>query len=526
MPISSNYPDVQLREADIFSFLFVRDDLPFAEDKVIFQDADESALRYTYADGDVIALFTPNSIDVPAVVFGALWTGAVLSSANPGYTVGELEFQLRDCGARYLIAHQSSLPTARKACARVGIPESRIILVGISKSSSVGIQKVRHWTSIRDAGTNSVRVAPPQINPKEDLAFLAYSSGTTSAPKGVRLTHFNVTANIQQMRPLETVTCDGSIRIPGIPDAPRTGDKALACLPFFHIYGLTCMMINPLYTGIECVLMGSFDIERWRQAVQKHRITVGYLVPPILLLLCKHPAADKYDLSSLRICSSGAAPLTRELVETVFNKRGLRVKQGYGLTETSPTLFAMRWQDWHSRVGTTGLLVPNMRAKFHEPFDEEMPNRKTKELPRGEVGELYVQGPNIFHGYHNNPAATAECLRDGWFRTGDVGFMDAEGNLTITDRAKELIKYKGFQVAPAQLEGLLIDNDIVDDAAVVGVSLPEQATEAPRAHYKLRGGVRFIDAIPKTASGKILRRTLKELVKQEAQASSELKSHL
>ncbi|KIX06634.1 uncharacterized protein Z518_04610 [Rhinocladiella mackenziei CBS 650.93] len=572
MAITSNYPDIQLREADIFSLLFDRPDRPFAANKVIFQDATHPSRTYTYEQvrndalwfgkglqtcfdikkGDVIGLFTPNDIDVPAILFGSLWTGAVISAANPGYKVDELAHQLKDSAARFVVSHVSSFPTAREACSLVGIPESQIILVGNERSAR---GPSRHWTVIREAGQTSAGSQPPtqiKIQPREDLAFLAYSSGTTGKPKAVMLTHFNVTANIEQIRDLEPVSHDNSVSIPGIPDAPQTGDKVLACLPFFHIYGLTCLLINPLFKGVHCVMMEAFDFERWCQVVETHQVTVGYIVPPIVLLLAKHPAVNKYNLSSLRVCSSGAAPLTRELVEAVYKRTGIRTKQGYGLTETSPTLFAMRWQDWHRKVGTTGLLVPNMTAKFCIPSAEIDHAQGAVELPRGEVGELWVSGPNVFRGYLNRPEATAECLVDGWFKTGDVGFMDDEGHLTITDRAKELIKYKGFQVAPAELEGLLVDCELVDDAAVIGVFLREQSTEVPRAyvvrkggpsavkpgddqsiirwmdrrvtnHKKLRGGVRFVESIPKSPSGKILRRILKDEIKKEQEREQEIR---
>ncbi|KIX08854.1 uncharacterized protein Z518_03511 [Rhinocladiella mackenziei CBS 650.93] len=564
MPIRSNYPDVDLRECDIFSFLFDRTDREFPDHKVIFQDANDTLQPLTFADvrgnaidfgkalrdniglqtGDVIALFTPNSIDVPCVILGALWAGAIVSPSNPGYTATELEYQLRDSGAKYLVTHISILPLARQVCSKVGISDSHIFLVGRPSEEKTA---PKHWTLFRSNKAWQENQSPArQLRPKEDLAFLSYSSGTTGKPKGVQLTHYNVTANIQQMRGQEPVSWDGSITVPNIPNAPKSGDKILACLPFFHIYGLTCLMINPLYTGVHCVLMERFDIESWCQVVDKHRITVGYIVPPIVLLLCKHPAVEKYDLSSLRICSSGAAPLTRELVEAAFARKKLRVKQGYGMTETSPTLFAMRWQDWRDKVGTTGLLVPNMLAKFCTVPEGE--NEGAVELPRGELGELYVMGPNIFKGYYKNPAATMACLHDDWFRTGDIGFMDSEGNLTITDRAKELIKYKGSQVAPAELEGVLVDHELVDDAAVIGVPLPGQGTEGPRAYIvrkggmsavrkgdedkihqwlnsrvanykKLRGGIVFVDTIPKSPSGKILRRVLKDSIKKELQQS-------
>jgi 4-coumarate--CoA ligase len=306
------------------------------------------------------------------------------------------------------------------------------------------------------------------------------------------------------------------------------------------------------------LIMPQFDIEEWCRLVQDHRITYAYVVPPMLLLLSKHPRVGDYDLSSIRMVTSGAAPLSRDLVTATFKRTGIRVKQGYGLSETSPTAFYQRWEDWDTAIGSTGLLLPNMEAKFCEVSETgETEGWETRpELPRGETGELYVKGPNIFLGYHNKPEATKECLSaDGWFRTGDVGHVDDDGNLFITDRAKELFKYKGFQVPPAELEGYLVDHELVNDVAVVGVEAPALGTEVPRAyivrkggvaavepgddqtimawlaqkvanHKKLRGGVRFVDAVPKSASGKILRRVLKEEAKKEVKELETLRARL
>ena len=306
-------------------------------------------------------------------------------------------------------------------------------------------------------------------------------------------------------------------------------------------------MHQTLYQGYRLVVMERFDIEKWCAHVQNYRITFSYVVPPVVLLLSKHPIVDKYDLSSLRMMNSGAAPLTRELVEAVYARIKCGIKQGYGLSETSPTTHTQPWEEWRTSIGSVGKLLPNMEAKYMTmPEDESEPC----EVSVGEVGELYMKGPNIFQGYHNNPAATADCLTDGWFRTGDVGYQDKNGNFYITDRVKELIKYKGFQVAPAELEGILVDHEAIDDVAVIGIESEAHGTEVPLAfvvrsakskasgasaeqeaaniikwldgkvayHKRLRGGVRFVDAIPKSVSGKILRRVLKAQAKEAAAA--------
>jgi acyl-coenzyme A synthetase/AMP-(fatty) acid ligase len=284
--------------------------------------------------------------------------------------------------------------------------------------------------------------------------------------------------------------------------------------------------------------MSKFEIERFCQVIQRYKISFAYLVPPVLLLLAKHPIVSKYDLSSLQMVNSGAAPLTRELIDSVNRRIPLPIKQGYGLSETSPTTHTQAWPEWDKATGSVGKLLPNLSAKY---LDED-----GNELPIGETGELALKGPNVFKGYLNKPELTkAVFTADGYFKTGDIGYEDKEGNFYVTDRVKELIKYKGFQVAPAELEGILVGHPKVDDAAVIGVYSEEHASELPRAyvklnagtaadaeverdiseflhakvapHKRLRGGLRFVADIPKSASGKILRRILKNEAKKETQ---------
>lgn len=299
-----------------------------------------------------------------------------------------------------------------------------------------------------------------------------------------------------------------------------------------------------MYNGYKTVVMPKFDIEDFCRFIQEEKITFSYVVPPVVLLLSKHPVVEKYDLSSVRMMNSGAAPLTRELVDAFSKKTGLKVKQGYGLSETSPTTHTQPWELWYSTIGSVGTLLPNLTAKYMSPEE--------KEVPAGEVGELWITGPNIFKGYLNNPEGTKNALTDdGYFKTGDVGYQDKEGNFYITDRVKELIKYKGFQVPPAELEGLLLSHPRIDDVAVIGIFKEDLASEVPRAyvvpakgveagkaleedivswlgakvanHKKLRGGVRFTDEIPKSVSGKILRRVLKVKAQEEEDAGPKAK---
>ncbi|KAF1949606.1 4-coumarate-CoA ligase-like protein [Byssothecium circinans] len=553
MPSKSSYPNIPIPDTDLWGFLFERKEKPFPDNKVIYLDP-YTKRSYTYAQvkstaiefgkglkhlwdwqkGDVLALYTPNCIDTPAVTWGTHWAGGVLSPANPAYTVDELAFQLKDSGARALVTQLPFIKNAQEAAKKVGIPLERIIVIGDARDPS---HATKHFTSIRNTSGSARYRRTKATKPAEDLAFLVYSSGTTGHPKGVMLTHRNIVSNTMMIKAGE----GGKLSWQGGPTGE--GDKLLAFLPFFHIYGLTCLIHQAAYSGLQLVVMPRFDLEDFCKFIQELKITFAYVVPPVVLLLGKHPIVSKYDLSSIRMMNSGAAPLTRELVDTVYARLKVPIKQGYGLSETSPTTHTQPWEDWDKYCGSVGTLLPYQEAKYMSPEE--------KELAPGEVGELWIRGPNVFKGYLNNPEGTAHALtEDGYFKTGDVGYQDQHGHFYITDRIKELIKYKGFQVPPAELEGILVSHPNIDDVAVIGVYDKEQATENPRAyvvpkngfgkgekeaeeivewmnqkvagHKKLRGGVKFVDEIPKSASGKILRRVLKSKALEEEKPKPKL----
>ncbi|KAG8626797.1 hypothetical protein KVT40_005742 [Elsinoe batatas] len=538
MPAKSLYPLIDIPNVSLWDFLFERKDQQFPDDKVIFKDAytqrsytaaqvKSTAIdfakglkaTYEWRKGDVLALYTPNCIDTPAVMWGTLWTGGIISPANPGYSADELAFQLKDSGAKALVTQLPLLDVAKQAAQKVGIPQDHIILIGDKKDPN---NRIKHFSSVRNT-SGATRYRKVKINPSKDLAFLAYSSGTTGLPKGVMLSHTNIVANTLQIGAGEA----GNL---------TEKDSIIAFLPFFHIYGLTVILHQSMHKGFLVSVMPKFDIEDFCKFVQRDKITFAYVAPPVVLLLAKHPVVEKYDLSSLRMMNSGAAPLTKDLVDAVWNRKKLKVKQGYGLSETSPTTHTQPWSEWYDTIGSVGKLLPNMTAKYMSPEE--------KEVAVGEVGELWMAGPNIFLGYFNNIEGTKNALtEDGYFKTGDIGYQDKNGNFYITDRVKELIKYKGFQVPPAELEGYLAAHEKIDDVAVIGIYRDDLATEVPRAyvvpkqgieaglkleaeivdwigkkvanHKKLRGGVRFIDEVPKSVSGKILRRVLKQRAEEE-----------
>ncbi|KAI9742279.1 MAG: hypothetical protein M1818_004179 [Claussenomyces sp. TS43310] len=522
---------VEIPNVDIWEFLFERKHKPFSDDQIIYT-CPLNHRRYSYADvrrtaeqfgaglrsrwawkkNDVLALVSPNCIDTPAVTLGCHWAGGIVSPANPAYTAEELAVHLEDCDAKLIVTQTSKLEIVTKAARAVGISDDQIILIGEDRDAS---DRFRHFTSV----LNSRDVGPrTPVDPKEDLAYLVYSSGTTGRPKGVMLTHTNQVADMVMLN-----TVEGR--------ALRSGhDKILSVLPYYHVYGLQCIIHQPLLFGVESVVMPAFDLKLFCSIIQEHKITYSYVAPPIVLHLAKNPIVDDYDLSSLRFLTSGAAPLTKDLILGAHERLGIPVKQAYGLSETSPVSHMMLWDDsWKTAIGSVGPKLPNLTAKFVDPDGNE--------VAPGTEGELWLKGPTIFKGYHRNPAATAECMHGAYFKTGDVGYEDARGNLHITDRVKELIKYKGSQVAPAELEGLLHAHPYVRDCAVVGFHVAAIASEVPLAFVvpqpgtprdetaalaivdwlrartaqtkRLRGGVAWVDDIPKSASGKILRRILK-----------------
>jgi long-chain acyl-CoA synthetase len=355
------------------------------------------------------------------------------------------------------------------------------------------------------------RVESPPIRPREDLLALPYSSGTTGLPKGTMLTHANLVSN--------HIQCIAAGRI-------TERDTLLIFLPFYHIYA-TMLMGAAVASGATQVIMERFEMATALSLVQRYRVTLFYAVPPVLLAMTQYPDLEKYDLRSVRYILSGAAPLPPEVGRRVQQRTGIPVLQGYGLTEASPLTHLNpvdRPED--VRLESVGLRISDEEEKIVDLATG-------KECAPGEVGELLVRGPHVMRGYWKAPEETAEALRDGWLHTGDIARRDADGYVYIVDRKKEMIKYKGFGVAPAELEAVLHEHPAVADCAVVGKPDPE-AGEIPKAFVVLKPGtsasadeilrfveskvagykkiraVEFVDAIPKNPSGKILRRLLKE----------------
>ncbi|MGA5548528.1 4-coumarate--CoA ligase family protein [Streptomyces pseudogriseolus] len=459
--------------------------------------------------GDVLALHSPNTIAFPTAFYAATRAGASVTTVHPLATPEEFAKQLRDCAARWIVTVSPLLDSARRAAELAGGVEE--IFVCDSASGHRSLIDMLACTAPEPA---------VGIDPAEDVAALPYSSGTTGIPKGVMLTHRQIATNLAQLQPAITA---------------GPGDRVLAVLPFFHIYGLTALMNAPLRHGATVVVLPRFDLEQFLAAIQNHRITALYVAPPIVLALAKHPLVAEYDLSSLKYVISAAAPLDAHLAAACARRLGLPpVGQAYGMTELSPGTHVVPLDLMEEAPpGTVGKLIAGTEMRIVSLDDPG------KDLGTGESGEILIRGPQVMKGYLGRPDATAAMIdEDGWLHTGDVGHVDDDGWLFVVDRVKELIKYKGFQVAPAELEALLLTHPGVADAAVIGV-YNEDGNEVPHAFvvrhlaapeltegevmlhvaervapYKRVRHVTFIDGVPRAASGKILRRELRAAHKE------------
>ncbi len=446
--------------------------------------------------GTCIGLMAPN-VPEYAMIFHAVATAAgILTTINPTYGAEEIRFQLQDAGATSLITIPAFLDTAREAM--VGTACEELIVIGEGGDA----------TPLSSLMAHPIDQVPVDVH--DDVMVLPYSSGTTGLPKGVMLTHYNLVANVCQLEHVIKYS---------------EGELGLAALPFFHIYGMQILMNGMLTKGAGVITMPRFDMKEALELCQNNRITRFFAVPPMVLGLAKAPIVDDYDLSSLKQIFCGAAPLGAELQEEAAARVGCEVVQGYGMTEMSPVSHAT--PEGTNRPGTSGVAVSNVECRIVDPESGE-------DLPSGERGELWVRGPMVMKGYLNNEQATSDTIdSDGWLHTGDVAVIDDEGHYAIVDRIKELIKYKGFQVPPAELEALIVTHPAVLDVAVIGVP-DEEAGELPKAFVSLVPGADItlaalqefvgehlvsykqirlmeeIDTIPKSASGKILRRELRD----------------
>ncbi|KIL68813.1 hypothetical protein M378DRAFT_70443 [Amanita muscaria Koide BX008] len=508
--------------------------------------------------GETILIFSANSLSWPVASEASLphlpalsqtitWTvaaGLRCTLANSAYNARELEHQYKDSGARLVLTTEEGLPIVQETLRGLGFPDDqankKIVVLGNTLEWAGGPAAPRstdasgllYMDDLLKLGILSEE-EKFEGNLSHETVFLCYSSGTTGKPKGVETTHRNILAVLDLVMPVFPKLTPGVSTILGV-------------LPFYHIYGLVKLLFLPFACGVPMVVQPRFDPVQFCANIERYKITISLIVPPVLVVLARHPAVDQYDMSSLEVLFSGAAPLGAALTKAVslFSLREPLFKhKGYGLTETSPTATIVPIQDGLRKIGSVGILLPNLQARLVADENGDI------DAEEGQPGELWLRGPTVMKGYLNNKAATEDSITsDEWFKTGDIATRDDEGFYYIVDRRKELIKYKGFQVPPAELESVLLTHPEIADAAVIGIHSTKAATELPRAyvvhakpdeiglenqkvafcreietwiqkkvarHKYLRGGVVILDIIPKSAAGKILRRELRERAKQE-----------
>lgn len=450
-----------------------------------------------FGAGQTVALMAPNCPEFCVIFHAVAYAGGTITTINPTYTGPEVAHQLNDAGATLLITVPALADLAADAIGETQV--RRVALIGVTLDGLMG--------------TPLPAQVPVDID--QHIVVLPYSSGTTGLPKGVMLSHRNLVVNTDQ-----TIAAAGF----------QPGEVAAGFLPFFHIYGMTVLMNVHLAGGGAVVTMPRFDLEAFLTICQTHKSRRMWIVPPVALALAKHPLVDQFDLTNVFQVFSGAAPLGADLSNAVGARLKCTCLQGYGMTELSPVSHVT--PHGAHRPGGSGQLVPGTQARLVDPVGGT-------DVAPGQEGELWIKGPQVMLGYLNNARATAETITpDGWLRTGDIARIDADGTMFIVDRLKELIKYKGFQVAPAEVEAALVALPGIIDAAVIGqpdaeagelpmafiVVTPTGPDEAAiRGHlaaqlapYKQVHRIIFTDAIPKSASGKILRRLLRDKLRQDA----------
>jgi acyl-CoA synthetase (AMP-forming)/AMP-acid ligase II len=454
--------------------------------------------RHGVNKGEVLAIYSPNLPELALAFHAVASLGAATTMVPPPFTDDEIVEQLKDSGARYLLTTPQLIQNARKVAEAAGI--TKLFVIGeaddaISFASLLG---------------EALPAKSAPINVDEDFAVLPYSSGTTGLPKGVMLTHRNLVAMLRLMEANEAFS----------------GDDTMICVvPMYHLYGLHIVVNLGLSEGATIVTVPRYDLDQFLQVLEKYKVTVAPLVPPLVLTLSLAPQVDQHDLSALRLIHCGAAMLAHNIAEDCSRRLNCEIRYGYGMTELSPLSHASLPDARTHKPGSVGFCLPNTECKIVD-------YNNGAEVGANEEGEIWVRGPQVMKGYLGNPTATHEMITaDGWLRTGDIGYCDDEGRLFVIDRLKELIKVDGRQVAPAELEAVLFSHPDVADAAVVG-SPNEKHGEVPKAfvvlkkeataeeiieyvagrvaRYKRVRLVEFTSEIPKSPAGKTLRRMLRD----------------
>lgn len=538
--------DVDIPEVPLFKFLDdsassfpERPSMIFMGRKVSFRELKESVDRFSKAltelwdvrKGDVVALFLPNLPQFAIAYYGAIKTGAIVTPVNPLYTSRELAYQLKTSNSKILVSLDLFKSKVEEALREVSL--EGVIYTGVDdylpSFLSVLYRLKERKPKIEYDGKRTVKFRevlktyepkPPNvtIEPREDLVALMYTGGTTGVPKGAMLTHYNIVANVVQI--------DAWLKM-GV----KGQDVMVGVLPWFHIYGQTTVLHSGIFRGATIIVFPQFKLEDVLKAITKYKANMFHGVPTIYSLIVNYPEVKKYDLSSVEACVSGAAPLPVAVAKKFEEITGGRLREGYGLTETSPVTHVNPIYGKY-KLGSIGVPVPSTYAAIADPEEPRF-------LPPGEVGELVVSGPQVMKGYYNMPEenekAFFELYGRRWFRTGDMAYMDEEGYFYIVERKKDLIKYKGYSVYPREVEEVLYQHECVAEAAVVGVPDPKVGEyvkafvvlkpecrgrvsaediisycEKNLAPFKVPKTVEFRESLPKSTVGKVLRRALRE----------------
>ncbi len=451
--------------------------------------------------GDKVLLFLGNSLEFVIGYYGILKAGATVTTVNPLSRQAELKHQIADTGATAIITGNELYPVVNEV--RTGTMLKTVVLADSGTGDNiVPLKKI----------LEDYPPSPPEftVKPKDDVAAIVYTGGTTGLPKGVLLTHYNLVANAMQ----NAAWFSWSHR-----------DIAIGLLPFYHSWGGSTCVNSPVYSGARVIIIPRFDADLLLGTIEKEKATVMYGAASLFTMLVNSPIMGKYDLSSLRYVKNGAMPIPPEIRDKWERITGVKMVLGYGLSEASPETHNSPLQ--RIKSGTIGIPTIDTDARIVDEETGEI------DLPPGQSGELIIRGPQVMKGYLNRPEDTQEALRDGWLYTGDLAMMDEDGYFHILDRKKETINYKGYTIAPAEVEAVLYEHDAVSECAVIGKP-DEMAGEIPKACVVLKAGqhvteeeliefcagriapykrireVEFIDEVPKTPVGKMLRRVLRD----------------
>ncbi|MEK3766680.1 MULTISPECIES: long-chain-fatty-acid--CoA ligase [unclassified Solibacillus] len=549
----SSYPEevphtLELPEFPVHQFLTqAYESLPnkvaihFMGREVTYKELYESAMKFAnylrslgVEKGDRVAIMLPNCPQAVIAYYGTMYAGGIVVQTNPLYTERELQYQMADSGAKVILVMDILYPRVMKIMNETSI--ENVIVSGIKDYLPFPknliypfIQKKQYGFSVKveHSGTNHLFTEVMKMAKMDkieldfdfenDLALLQYTGGTTGYPKGVMLTHKNLIAN--------TMMCDAWMY-----KCKKGEESILGILPFFHVYGMTTVLILSVMQQGKMVLLPKFDAEQALKTIDKQKPTLFPGAPTMYIGLLNHPDLAKYDLSSIKACLSGSAPLPLEVQEKFEALTGGRLVEGYGLTETSPVTHAN--PIWENRInGSIGLPWPNTDSVILRSGEAEI-------LPVGEIGEIAVKGPQVMKGYWNRPEETAMTFSDGWFLTGDLGYMDDKGYFYVVDRKKDMIIAGGFNIYPREVEEVLYEHEAIQECVVAGIPDPYRG-ETVKAYIVLKEGKSVTDKelnefcrknlaaykvprfyefrteLPKTAVGKILRRTLIDEEKQK-----------